>query len=406
MNFHRILACALFAGAVGFANSGGPTAGLSGAPGEDDCSQCHGGASGAGKLTIALSAGGTTYVAGQTIKVKVTLEDPTALRWGFQLTARQTASTGAAAGKLATADANTQVETVGGVDFISQTAAGTFRTTRNSATWEFNWTAPAAGTGSVTFYSAGNAANNNGATSGDRIYKGSLVLTEGTTSGGGTPTASTHVIPMIGGGSGWSSALYFVNNTDAEVSFDARFRKNDGTAMDVTPDGGTAGSTQKVTIPGRGLGFMTLPDSGSLAQGSLGVDLPDGVTGFAALRLSAQNMPDQELQIPIARTADLTRTVVVFDDTKSDTQLAVANPGGAEASITLTVRDEKGATVGSAASFRLAAGAKAVFLIKDRVADAAGKRGTIELTGGVSAVNIRFGGSALVATEAISELEQ
>ena len=405
MNIHRILACALFAGSFAYANSAGPFAGLAGVPGEDDCSQCHGGTGGAGKLTIALSAGGTTYIAGQTVKVKVTLEDPNALRWGFQLTARRTGSTGSGAGKLATADTNTQVESVGGVDFISHSSAGTFRTTRNSASWEFDWTAPSAGTGGVTFYSAGNAANNNGLPTGDRIYKGSLALTEATT-GVGTPTANTHLVPQFAAGSGWSSVLYFVNNTDAEVSFDTKFRKNDGTAMDIAPDGGTAGATQKVTIAARGLGTIIAPDSGSLAQGSVGVDLPDGVTGFAALRLSAPNTPDQELQIPIVKAADLTKTVLVFDDTKADSQLAVANATAAEATVTMTVRDDKGAAIGAASTFKLAAGAKAVFSIKDRVADAAGKRGTIELSSGISAVNIRFGGTALVATEAISELEQ
>lgn len=405
MLFKKILACTLFAGAMAFANSGGPFAGLSGAPGEDDCSQCHGSATGTGKLTISLSAGGTSYVAGQTVKVKVTLEDSAALRWGFQLTARRTGATSNAAGKLASADSNTQVETVGGVDFISQTSPGTFRTTRNSATWEFDWTAPAAGTGGVTFYAAGNAANNNGATTGDRIYKNSLAITE---AGGGTTTATanTHLVPQFAAGSGWSSTLYFVNNTDAEVSFDARFRRNDGTPLEFTPDGGTAGATQKLTIPARGLGTIAAVDAGSLTQGSVGFDLPDGVTGYNLLRLSAQNTPDLEVQVPIVKAADLTRTVLVFDDTKADSQLTVANATASETTVTMTVRGENGATLGTASTFRLAAGAKAVFSIKDRVADAAGKRGTIELSGGVAAVNTRFGGTALVATEALSELEQ
>ena len=402
MYLHRMIFCALFAGVTAYGFSGGPPAGVAGAPGEADCTRCHGGADGPGKLTIALSAGGTTYVPGQTVKVKVTLEDPTALRWGFQLTSRLTSATSKAAGKLAEADSNTQVETVGGVDYISHTAGGTQRNTRASASWEFNWTTPAAGAGGVTLYAAGNAANNNGAVSGDKIYKGSLALTEATVATPGA-TANTYLVPQFAAGSGWSSTLYFVNSTDAEVSFDAKFRKNDSTAMDVTHNGETA-STHKVTIAARGLGTIIAADSGSLSQGTGGFDLPDGVTGFNLLKLSAQNTPDLELQIPVVKAADLAKTVVVFDDTKSDTQLAVANAGGAEASVTMTVRDEKGATVGTS-SFKLAVGGKAVFTLKDRVADAAGKRGTVELSGGVAAVNIRFGGTSLVATEALSEIQ-
>ena len=77
-----MVVCALFTGIVGYANSAGPLPGLAGAPGEADCSSCHGGLGGPGKLTIALSAGGTTYMPGQTVKVKETLEDPAAIRWG------------------------------------------------------------------------------------------------------------------------------------------------------------------------------------------------------------------------------------------------------------------------------------------------------------------------------------
>lgn len=407
MLLKKLLACTLFAGLAAFANSAGPSAGLTGAPGEADCTSCHGSATGTGKVTVSLSAGGTSYTAGQTIKVKVTLEDPSAIRWGFQLTARKTSATSEAAGKLATADANTQVETVGGLDYIFHTTAGTQRNTRTSASWEFNWTAPAAGTGGVTFYVAGNAANGNGSDTGDRIYKSSFAITEAGGGGGGaTATASTHLVPQFAAGSGWSSTLYFINNTDAEVSFDARFRKNDGTPLEFTPDGGAAGATQKLTIPARGLGTIAAADAGSLTQGSVGFDLPDGVTGYNLLRLSAPNTPDLEVQIPIVKAADLTRTVLVFDDTKADSQLSVANATAAETTVTMTVRDESGKALGAASTFRLAAGAKAVFSIKDRVADAAGKRGTIELSGGVAAVNTRFGGSALVATEAISELEQ
>lgn len=394
--------CALFSGLL-LANSTGPVPGVAGAPGEADCTNCHGGASGAGKLTIALSAGGTTYVPGQKIKVKVTLEDPSASRWGFQITARKADDTSAAAGTLANAGNTTAVEDAGGVQFLSQTNAGTFRGTRNSASWEFDWTAPAAGGGGVTFYAAGNAANNNGSETGDRIYKASLALTEAAATGGGgtaNPTANTHSTPALIFGGGWSSTLYFVNGTDAEVSFDVNFKKNDGTSLD--PNG--SGATQKVTISSRGLGVVALGADGSLTQGSASFDLPDGVTGSSLMKLSTQNAPDQELMVPIAKTTDQKQVVAVFDDTVINSLVAVSNPSGAAATITMTVRDDTGATVGSS-DLKLAAGARAVFQLKDRVADAAGKRGTLSFStsdGAVDATVLRFGGSALVATEALA----
>jgi hypothetical protein len=47
-----------------------------------------------------------------------------------------------------------------------------------SNTFNVKWTAPAAGTGAVTFYAAGNAINGNGTTSGDGAGFNSLKLTE------------------------------------------------------------------------------------------------------------------------------------------------------------------------------------------------------------------------------------
>ena len=54
--------------------------------------------------------------------------------------------------------------------------------TANSKTWSFNWTAPAAGTGDVTFYGAFNAANGDNNFTGDVISTSTLVIPEHITS--------------------------------------------------------------------------------------------------------------------------------------------------------------------------------------------------------------------------------
>ena len=53
----------------------------------------------------------------------------------------------------------------------------------STKTWTFRWTAPAVGTGPVTFYYAYNTANNDGTSNGDVIYKGSSTIQESTGSG-------------------------------------------------------------------------------------------------------------------------------------------------------------------------------------------------------------------------------
>ena len=183
-----ILLPALLAGLVGFllthdsgtapvhAFSAGPPAGYTGAPQEEPeaCAECHVPPdAGTGKISITAPQ---TYVPGQTYSITVTHTnaDPTRLRWGFELTVLDNASD-EKAGELQTADGLTQVLNNAGPNsarqYIEHTAVGTFIGQQNGASWTFNWTAPGTDVGPVTFYAAGNQANNDGNTSGDYIYK-------------------------------------------------------------------------------------------------------------------------------------------------------------------------------------------------------------------------------------------
>jgi hypothetical protein len=74
---------------------------------------------------------------------------------------------------LQSSNALTQVITGGpggARQYIEHSASGTFAGQQFGATWVFNWTAPPTNVGPVTFYAAGNHANNDGNTSGDLIY--------------------------------------------------------------------------------------------------------------------------------------------------------------------------------------------------------------------------------------------
>src|SRR5262245_4803592 len=155
--------------------SSGPPAGYTGAPGEEPeaCAECHVPPdAGPGHITITAPQ---TYVPGQTYPITVTHSnsDPTRLRWGFELTALDTSDE--KAGNLQSLNSFTQILNNQGPgsarQYIEHTAAGTFIGQQNGASWTFNWTAPAIDIGPVTFYAAGNQANNDGNTSGDNIYK-------------------------------------------------------------------------------------------------------------------------------------------------------------------------------------------------------------------------------------------
>jgi aldose sugar dehydrogenase len=152
--------------------SSGPPAGFTGAPMEFTCAECHV-PEGAGTGQISITAP-QTYVPGQTYPITVTDTNPdtTRRRWGFQLTALDPGDE--KAGNLQSTDVLTQVlnnQGPGGArQYIEHTAAGTFINQMGGASWTFNWTAPATDVGPVTFYAAGNHANNDGNTSGDFVY--------------------------------------------------------------------------------------------------------------------------------------------------------------------------------------------------------------------------------------------
>lgn len=155
--------------------SSGPPAGYTGAPNEEPeaCAECHVPAdAGTGQLSINAPQ---TYVPGQTYQVTVTQTntDPTRLRWGFELTALDTSDE--KAGDLQSIDGFTQILNNQGPglarQYIEHTSAGTFQGQQNGASWTFDWTAPATDIGFITFYAAGNQANNDGNTSGDYVYK-------------------------------------------------------------------------------------------------------------------------------------------------------------------------------------------------------------------------------------------
>jgi uncharacterized repeat protein (TIGR01451 family) len=155
--------------------SSGPPAGYTGAPQEEPeaCAECHVPPdAGTGHISITAPQ---TYVPGQTYQITVTHSNPdlTRLRWGFELTALDTSDE--KAGNLQNLDGLTQILNNAGPgsarQYIEHTAAGTFIGQQNGASWTFNWTAPPTDIGVVTFYAAGNQANNDGNTSGDYIYK-------------------------------------------------------------------------------------------------------------------------------------------------------------------------------------------------------------------------------------------
>jgi hypothetical protein len=160
--------------------SGGVNAGLAGAPGEANnlaCTMCHTGstldgtAENAVVIVNAQFQPVTSYNPGDTYTVSVQMNSDPAKK-GFSATALD--GTDAMAGAFTGSGiGGTQDYQDLSRDYVSHTS-----TSNTSATtiWAWTWTAPATNVGDVTFYVGTNAANDDGATSGDMIYLSQHVI--------------------------------------------------------------------------------------------------------------------------------------------------------------------------------------------------------------------------------------
>ncbi|MFK8160976.1 MAG: choice-of-anchor V domain-containing protein [Lewinella sp.] len=155
-------------GASGSFRTGAPSAG---GGTESTCSGCHNsGSANYGEpqvsWNIAQTLGGTNitrYVPGETyfVTVSVTPEMGAPAAYGFQSVFLETTGN-TQAGSLSGFDSNSQGSSGGGgrtyAEHNQRTASGT---------WNFQWTAPAAGTGDVRIYSVGNSVNSMSGREGD-----------------------------------------------------------------------------------------------------------------------------------------------------------------------------------------------------------------------------------------------
>lgn len=154
------------------ASEGGAPTGRTGAPGETTCTGCHSQNAGNGQVAINAPA---FYIPGQTYQIQVTNSstDTSRANWGFETIALAGSSM---AGSFANLNANTRIRVATTKSYVTQTTAGTFPGQLNTATWTFNWTAPATNVGNVTFYTAGLLGDNGGDDAGDRTVTSSFVV--------------------------------------------------------------------------------------------------------------------------------------------------------------------------------------------------------------------------------------
>jgi hypothetical protein len=357
--------------------------------------------SGAGSVKVEL-VDASHWTPGQQLRLRITLADPTARRWGFEISPRMASDANKSAGTLVVADAtntrliNSPSGTGERIQFITHTSTGTRQGQADSSTWDVLWTPPDdANFGDVTFYVAGNAANNNGREDpGDHIYNSSLTVTPGS---GSTPSTTTYALPQLAFGGGWYTALYFNNTTGSAASVKASFFGQDGSPLTV-PDAG--GTTKTLDIGPGGTAIFEATNTGALTQGWVKVDLPDGVIGYAIFRQSIQGRADQEAVVPLTGTS-LSDSTLIWDDTAFATAVAIANPNANAVTVNVNVLDSGGNSIGTS-TIDVPANGKTAAMLRSLpgLAGMAGNRGLAKFTvaaGGLSVLGLRFGGEAFTS---------
>ena len=188
-----------------WAFSSGPDAKSTAAPGDNSplscaAAGCHTGTAlngGGGNVALTFP-NGLTYTPGQTQRVRVTITDSTAKVYGFQATSRLQSN-------LSRGQAGTFTKLNNNYDLLCENGAVRsgascpptapleyieHNTPNRANFFEFDWTPPATDVGRIMFYVSGNAANGNGADTGDHIYTTTALL---------IPSVSTGPKPTISG---------------------------------------------------------------------------------------------------------------------------------------------------------------------------------------------------------------
>ncbi len=245
---------------AGGSGSGAPAA-HTGSPGDlfVDCTDCHSGNANTQAGLIASTVPGTGYVPGIQYTVTGTISAAGKTKFGFEMSPQL--QNGTKAGTLVITN-NTETKFTGtGQKYITHTLAGTSGPA-GTRSWSFDWIAPVAGTGDITFYGAFNVTNSNGSSSGDIIYLSTLTVPENTSTG----TAELPYYPHVS---------VYPNPATEAITLHAPFR--DGRPVSVTVTDLAGRTLIREALAGTGTKSF---DVSGLAPGVCLLKVDDGNNAF------------------------------------------------------------------------------------------------------------------------------
>ena len=164
---------------VFMSNRGGSPGGRSGSTTDNGatCSTnggCHNSSSApASQDMISTNVPSNGYAPGSSYDITINISDEGTSVWGFEMMAED--KNGLPVGAFPN---NSQVNSLN--SGLRATHKFASSSSSDAQTWIANWTAPASGTGLVTFYVSAMAANGNGNNRGDRVFIDTISITENT----------------------------------------------------------------------------------------------------------------------------------------------------------------------------------------------------------------------------------
>ena len=167
-----------------------------GAPGESTCAQsgCHANAvvnqgNGINSHTFKNSSAIDVnyYLAEDTYSIEVKITQPFVSKYGFEIVALDdgdmNVGTWIITDPVRTWHQTTSDPSSLNRKYVTHEIDGTQPTSTGESFWGFDWEAPVAGTGDVTFYYCTNGTNNNNQSSGDTLYFSNFTISENAPSG-------------------------------------------------------------------------------------------------------------------------------------------------------------------------------------------------------------------------------
>lgn len=256
-----------------FTNSSVAPANHTGAPGESNCTNCHGGTLNPNLADVQLLENGaafTEYIPGTTYNLTLRIVEP-AQRFGFSLVARKGT---AQAGQIILSEPNrTFLQNASSRQYISHSSGGIIPTATNTGSWNFQWTAPVQGTGEIVMYASLNAANGNGNTAGDKIYTRNFPINESNPANAKIISWNPGLNVFPNPASNFVNIHFEVDNTDIYTAFlfDVQGRKVANVLNQSLEMG-----TQSVQVPtenlAKGMYFLHLSNKGRVLTQKIAVN--------------------------------------------------------------------------------------------------------------------------------------